>query len=70
LIIQFVSFDQKLHGNDQLLQQAGEGQIFNGFCEGTLTFKPTYKYNKGSSNYDTSHKVVSVIFSFLLKSTF
>ncbi|WJX09365.1 hypothetical protein P8452_00206 [Trifolium repens] len=47
----------KLHGNDQLLQQAGEGQIFNGFCEGTLTFKPTYKYNKGSSNYDTSHKV-------------
>lgn len=48
---------QKLHGNDQLLQQAGEGQIFNGFCEGTLTFKPTYKYNKGSSDYDTSYKV-------------
>ncbi|XP_058725251.1 type IV inositol polyphosphate 5-phosphatase 11 [Vicia villosa] len=47
----------ELHGNDQLLQQAGEGQIFNGFCEGTLTFKPTYKYNKGSSNYDTSYKV-------------
>ncbi|KAH1204143.1 Type IV inositol polyphosphate 5-phosphatase 11 [Glycine max] len=40
----------------QLLQEAGRGQIFNGFCEGTLTFKPTYKYNKGSSNYDTSHK--------------
>ena len=39
---------QKLHGNDQLLQQAGEGHIFNGCCEGTLTFKPTYKYNKGN----------------------
>ncbi|MED6182915.1 hypothetical protein PIB30_033139 [Stylosanthes scabra] len=48
---------QKLHGKDQLLQEAGRGQIFNGFCEGTLTFKPTYKYNKGSSNYDTSYKV-------------
>ncbi|KAF7829708.1 type IV inositol polyphosphate 5-phosphatase 11 [Senna tora] len=42
---------------DQLLQEAGRGQIFNGYCEGTLTFKPTYKYNVGSSNYDTSYKV-------------
>ncbi|KAG4382403.1 hypothetical protein GLYMA_14G077900v4 [Glycine max] len=48
---------RRLHGKDQLLQEAGRGQIFNGFCEGTLNFKPTYKYNKGSSNYDTSHKI-------------
>ncbi|CAL0322423.1 unnamed protein product [Lupinus luteus] len=48
---------QRLHGKDQLLQEAERGQIFNGFCEGTLTFKPTYKYNKGSSDYDTSYKV-------------
>ncbi|ESW32789.1 hypothetical protein PHAVU_001G017200 [Phaseolus vulgaris] len=48
---------KRLHNKDQLLQEARRGQIFNGFCEGTLTFKPTYKYNKGSSNYDTSHKV-------------
>ncbi|XP_020235422.1 type IV inositol polyphosphate 5-phosphatase 11 isoform X1 [Cajanus cajan] len=48
---------RRLHSKDQLLQEAGRGQIFNGFCEGTLTFKPTYKYNKGSSNYDTSHKI-------------
>ncbi|KAL2318663.1 hypothetical protein Fmac_032539 [Flemingia macrophylla] len=48
---------RRLHSKDQLLQEAGRGQIFNGFCEGTLTFKPTYKYNNGSSNYDTSHKV-------------
>ncbi|KAJ1393206.1 Inositol polyphosphate-related phosphatase [Sesbania bispinosa] len=48
---------KRLLGKDQLLQEAGRGQIFNGFCEGTLTFKPTYKYNKGSSNYDTSYKV-------------
>ncbi|CAN1273597.1 Type IV inositol polyphosphate 5-phosphatase 11 [Linum perenne] len=46
-----------LTSKDQLLQEAGRGEVFNGFCEGNLTFKPTYKYNIGSSNYDTSHKV-------------
>ncbi|KAI4336916.1 hypothetical protein L6164_015389 [Bauhinia variegata] len=48
---------EKLLSKDQLLREAGRGQIFNGYCEGTLTFKPTYKYNIGSSNYDTSYKV-------------
>lgn len=42
---------------DQLLQEAERGEIFKGYYEGTLGFKPTYKYNVGSSNYDTSHKV-------------
>ncbi|KAL4278266.1 hypothetical protein GQ457_03G039080 [Hibiscus cannabinus] len=46
-----------LASKDQLHQEANRGQIFNGYCEGTLTFKPTYKYNIGSSKYDTSHKV-------------
>ncbi|XP_010539060.1 PREDICTED: type IV inositol polyphosphate 5-phosphatase 11 [Tarenaya hassleriana] len=46
-----------LVGKDQLLQEAERGQIFKGYCEGTLSFKPTYKYNIGSSSYDTSHKV-------------
>ncbi|KAK9270747.1 hypothetical protein L1049_026330 [Liquidambar formosana] len=46
-----------LTDKDQLLQEAERGQIFNGYCEGTLAFKPTYKYNTGSSNYDTSYKV-------------
>ncbi|KAJ0025170.1 hypothetical protein Pint_08899 [Pistacia integerrima] len=46
-----------LTSKDQLLQEAKRGQIFNGYCEGSLTFKPTFKYNVGSSNYDTSHKV-------------
>ncbi|KAJ8772800.1 hypothetical protein K2173_027977 [Erythroxylum novogranatense] len=53
--------DKDLHrlltSKDQLLQEAAKGRIFSGFCEGTLTFKPTYKYNIGSSNYDTSYKV-------------
>ncbi|XP_062157551.1 type IV inositol polyphosphate 5-phosphatase 11 [Alnus glutinosa] len=42
---------------DQLLQEAERGRIFNGYCEGRLTFKPTYKYDVGSSKYDTSYKV-------------
>ncbi|XWS21104.1 hypothetical protein CRYUN_Cryun30bG0026700 [Craigia yunnanensis] len=42
---------------DQLLREAERGQIFNGYCEGTLKFKRTHKYNVGSSNYDTSYKV-------------
>ncbi|MBA0565868.1 hypothetical protein Golob_010723, partial [Gossypium lobatum] len=46
-----------LTSKDQLLQEAQRGLIFHGYCEGTLTFKPTYKYNIGSSNYDTSYKV-------------
>ncbi|XP_012451277.1 type IV inositol polyphosphate 5-phosphatase 11 [Gossypium raimondii] len=46
-----------LRSKDQLLQEAESGQIFNGYCEGKLAFKPTYKYNIGSSNYDTSYKV-------------
>ncbi|XP_058069151.1 type IV inositol polyphosphate 5-phosphatase 11 isoform X2 [Magnolia sinica] len=45
-----------LTSKDQLLREAERGQIFNGYCEGTLAFKPTYKYNVGSSDYDTSYK--------------
>lgn len=53
---------QKNHFNlltkkDQLLHEARKGQIFNGYCEGNLQFKPTYKYDVGSNEYDTSHKV-------------
>ncbi|XP_047328771.1 type IV inositol polyphosphate 5-phosphatase 11 [Impatiens glandulifera] len=48
---------QMLTENDQLLQEAERGEIFNGYFEGTLAFKPTYKFDIGSSTYDTSHKV-------------
>jgi len=46
-----------LTSKDQLLQEAERGKVFNGYCEGTLSFKPTYKYDVGSSIYDTSYKV-------------
>ncbi len=52
---------QMLTSKDQLLQEAERGHIFNGYCEGELTFKPTYKYNIGSSNYDTSYKVLAFL---------
>ncbi|XP_031376760.1 type IV inositol polyphosphate 5-phosphatase 11 isoform X2 [Punica granatum] len=48
---------KELISKDQLLQEAERGEIFNGYCEGSLRFKPTYKYNVGSSDYDTSYKV-------------
>lgn len=32
------------------------GHAFQGFHEGKLTFLPTYKYDNGSSEYDTSEK--------------
>ena len=52
-LVECRSFKKK----DQLLQEAEKGEVFNGYYEGTLTFKPTYKYDIGSSIYDTSHKV-------------
>ena len=48
---------QVKRGKDRLVQEAEKGEVFNGYYEGTLTFKPTYKYDIGSSIYDTSHKV-------------
>uniref|UniRef100_A0A2K2BI72 Inositol polyphosphate-related phosphatase domain-containing protein n=1 Tax=Populus trichocarpa TaxID=3694 RepID=A0A2K2BI72_POPTR len=46
-----------LTSKDQLLQEAERGQVFDGYCEGTSAFKPTYKNDGGSGNYDTSYKV-------------
>ncbi|KAG5543286.1 hypothetical protein RHGRI_016130 [Rhododendron griersonianum] len=51
------NLQQLLMSKDQLLQESERGQIFDGYCEGTLAFKPTYKYDIGSTSYDTSHKV-------------
>ncbi|RZF48921.1 hypothetical protein LSTR_LSTR003301 [Laodelphax striatellus] len=39
---------------DQLTNSIGAA--FPGFREGPLTFAPTYKYDPGTQNYDTSHK--------------
>lgn len=41
---------------DQLTQEINEGVVFQGFKEPTLQFRPTYKYDYGTDNYDTSEK--------------
>jgi len=42
--------------HDQLIHSMAEGRAFPGFAEGKITFLPTFKFDKGSSSYDTSHK--------------
>jgi len=51
---------QLLRGSDQLSREAERGEIFHGFCEGPLSFRPTYKYDIGTDDYDTSAKVFSL----------
>jgi len=46
--------DLLLH--DQLIHSMVEGKAFPAFGEGKITFMPTFKYDKESSSYDTSHK--------------
>jgi hypothetical protein len=47
----------QLWANDQLSRAVQSGQVFRDFEEGPLLFPPTYKYDIGTDNYDTSSKV-------------
>ncbi|XP_054994966.1 type II inositol 1,4,5-trisphosphate 5-phosphatase isoform X2 [Sorex araneus] len=47
---------QTLYGYDQLRAQMAARAVFEGFTEGELTFQPTYKYDTGSDDWDTSEK--------------
>ena len=42
---------------DQLNASRERGKVFQTFSEGPLTFAPTYKYDIGTNNYDTSEKL-------------
>ncbi|EED86722.1 phosphatidylinositol phosphatase, partial [Thalassiosira pseudonana CCMP1335] len=46
----------KLLRRDQLLQTMASGRAFPNFSEGKISFMPTFKFDKGSPHYDTSHK--------------
>ncbi|CAF0837615.1 unnamed protein product [Rotaria sordida] len=41
---------------DQLTKEHSEGRVFREFTEGPIKFPPTYKYDIGSDEYDTSEK--------------
>jgi len=45
-----------LVSNDQLSMMMQFDKTFNGLHEGQLTFRPTYKFDKGTDVYDTSQK--------------
>lgn len=46
----------KLLRRDQLLQMIASGRAFSQFNEGEISFLPTFKFDKGSPDYDTSYK--------------
>ena len=41
----------------QLKQVMDAGIAFTGYQEGPLLFRPTYRYDLGTDNYDTSEKM-------------
>ncbi|KAG9470643.1 hypothetical protein GDO78_017107 [Eleutherodactylus coqui] len=41
---------------DQLIKEMGDGSIFKGFEESTIQFLPTYKFDIGCDEYDTTSK--------------
>ncbi|KAI1894880.1 hypothetical protein AGOR_G00120320 [Albula goreensis] len=47
---------QSLQKHDQLRKQMEEEAVFTGFVEGEISFQPTYKYDTGSDQWDTSEK--------------
>jgi len=49
-----IRMDLLLH--DQLSNVISQRIAFPGFSEGKITFMPTFKFDKGSDEYDTSHK--------------
>ncbi|KAL7520043.1 hypothetical protein ACHAWX_004801 [Stephanocyclus meneghinianus] len=49
-------FLNKLLRRDQLLQTIASGRAFSQFNEGKISFLPTFKFDKGSPDYDTSYK--------------
>ncbi|XP_037938311.1 type II inositol 1,4,5-trisphosphate 5-phosphatase [Teleopsis dalmanni] len=42
--------------HDQLIQEMRKGNCFNGYTEGPIKFRPTYKYDVGTDNFDSSEK--------------
>ncbi|KCV68414.1 hypothetical protein H696_04708 [Fonticula alba] len=46
----------KLYAHDQLNREMAAGRVFQGFTELVPAFPPTYKFDIGTNNYDSSKK--------------
>ncbi|KAL1411631.1 Inositol-1,4,5-trisphosphate 5-phosphatase 1 [Vanrija albida] len=46
----------ELYEHDQLSLARSEGEVFVGYQEGQINFRPTYKYDNGTDTYDSSEK--------------
>jgi len=46
-----------LFAADQLNFVMTSGAAFSGYIEGPIVFRPTYRYDVGTENYDTSEKL-------------
>ena len=46
-----------LFAADQLNFVMTSGAAFSGYIEGPIVFRPTYRYDVGTDNYDTSEKL-------------
>ena len=46
----------KVLEKDQLRDQMREGNVFPNYQEGNINFRPTYKYDPGTDNWDSSEK--------------
>lgn len=44
----------QLLGHDQLTLERRQRNVFVGYSEGTVKFRPTYKYDPGTNNWDSS----------------
>lgn len=47
---------RRLQEHDQLISQMERGETFPFYDEGTINFLPTYKFDPGTDDYDTSDK--------------
>ncbi|CCF60266.1 hypothetical protein KAFR_0J02020 [Kazachstania africana CBS 2517] len=56
LAMKHEGYIDRLMRHDQLTQEIDNGFVFRGFKEPAIKFRPTYKYDSGTDNYDTSEK--------------
>ena len=55
-LVTYNNLDQLLDHHDQLVQERHHQAVFVGWSEGRIRFRPTYKYDIGSNNWDSSEK--------------